>query len=105
MTGCTATLQHEDEAVRITRFDFAPGGETGWHVHEVDYVIVPVTDCAMRLELPNGEMAEASFAAGGSYKGQRGTAHNVVNAGAGPMSFVEVELKAAPDGGGPDLTP
>ncbi|MRX50829.1 cupin domain-containing protein [Paracoccus sp. S-4012] len=97
MRGCTATLQMEDERVRVTRYDFEPGGETGWHVHEMEYVIVTLTDCPLRLELPGGETRDSTIPAGASYTRPKGTEHNVINAGAAPMSFVEVELKALPD--------
>ena len=42
---CTATTLVDDARVRVTRFDFAPGAETGWHRHGFDYVITAVTDC------------------------------------------------------------
>jgi hypothetical protein len=45
----TATTLVDDERVRVTRFDFAPGQETGWHVHGHDYVVTPVTECVMLL--------------------------------------------------------
>ena len=31
--ACTATLLLDDDRVRVTRFDFGPGAETGWHRH------------------------------------------------------------------------
>ena len=31
----TATVLVDDDRVRVTRFDFEPGQETGWHVHEI----------------------------------------------------------------------
>ena len=37
--SCSTTVLAADEKVRITRFDFDPGQETGWHVHEHNYVI------------------------------------------------------------------
>ena len=86
------TVLVDDERVRVTRFDFAPGAETGWHVHGHDYVITPVTACAMLLEEPGGERT-ATMEAGAAYRRDAGVEHNVVNAGAEPMSFVEVELK------------
>ena len=88
-----ATPLVEDDRVRVTRFDFAPGAETGWHRHELDYVITAVTDCAMRLEEPGGETREVSVAAGDAYRRDAGVEHNVINGGAAPMAFVEVELK------------
>ena len=96
MRGCTATAQHEDERVRVTRYDFAPGGQTGWHVHAMEYVIVTLTDCPLRLELPGGETRETLIPAGSSYSRPLGTEHNVINAGSTPMAFVEVELKPQP---------
>ncbi len=90
---CTATLIVEDERVRVTRFDFAPGAETGWHRHGLDYVIVAVTDCPMALEEPGGTTRQVLVPAGTAYRRPEGVEHNVVNAGPAPMSFVEVELK------------
>ena len=89
----TATVMVDDARVRVTRFDFAPGAETGWHTHGLDYVITPVTDCAMLLEEPGGGERRVDIPAGQSYRREAGVAHNVVNAGDAVMSFVEVELK------------
>ncbi len=88
-----ATQMIDDARVRVTRFDFAPGAETGWHRHAMDYVITAVTDCHMRLELPDGTVNEVTVPAGTSYRRDQGVEHNVINAGDHRMSFVEVELK------------
>lgn len=93
MTNCIATQLIDDARVRVTRFDFAPGQDTGWHTHGFDYVITAITDCHMRLELPGGETKDTMIPAGGAYRRDQGVAHNVINAGATTMSFVEVELK------------
>lgn len=88
-----ATQMIDDNRVRVTRFDFAPGAETGWHRHAMDYVITAVTDCRMRLEMPGGEVKEITVPAGTAYRRDEGVEHNVINAGDARMSFVEVELK------------
>ncbi len=90
---CTATQLIDDARTRVTRFDFEPGQQTGWHTHGMDYVITTLTDCKMRLELPGGEIKENHVSAGSVYKRVEGTEHNVINDGDAPMSFVEVELK------------
>lgn len=90
---CTATQLIDDEKTRVTRFDFAPGQETGWHRHGFDYVITAVTDCHMRLEMPGGEIREVTVPAGTAYRRDEGIEHNVINAGSAPMSFVEIEIK------------
>lgn len=90
---CTATQVIDDARVRVTRFDFAPGAETGWHRHGYDYVITTLTDCEMLLEEPGGGSRQVTVAAGTAYRRVEGVEHNVVNAGSATMSFVEVELK------------
>ena len=90
---CTATQLVDDDRVRVTRFDFAPGAETGWHRHSMDYVITAVTDCHMLLEDPDGGTRQVLVPAGTAYRRAEGVEHNVINDGDQVMSFVEVELK------------
>ena len=93
--ACTATMMIDDDRVRVTRFDFAPGAETGWHRHGHDYVITAITDCPMLLEEPGGTSRTVLVPAGTADRRMEGVEHNVVNDGKAPMSFVEVELKDA----------
>ncbi|WP_299889047.1 cupin domain-containing protein [uncultured Ruegeria sp.] len=88
-----ATQMIDDARVRVTRFDFERGAQTGWHRHAMDYVITAVTECHMRLELPDGTINEVTVPAGAAYRRDKGVQHNVINAGDAPMSFIEVELK------------
>jgi beta-alanine degradation protein BauB len=90
---CTATPMVDDARVRVTRFDFAPGAETGWHRHAMDYVITAVTDCHMLLEDPGGAVRRVLVPAGTAYCRSQGVEHNVMNDGERVMTFVEVELK------------
>ena len=90
---CTETLLIDDEKTRVTRFDFAPNEETGWHEHGFDYVITALTDCYMRLEHPDGSVTEAYVPMGDAYKRTAGIRHNVVNASEQKMTFIEIELK------------
>lgn len=90
----TAKVLVDDERVRVTRFSFAPGAETGWHVHGHDYVVTAITDCEFLLEEPGGTSREVDVAAGEAYRRSEGVEHNVVNRGGNPMIFVEIELKS-----------
>ncbi len=91
--AAVAVQMIDDERVRVTRFDFAPGAETGWHRHEFDYVITALTDCPMMIEEPGGTNRNVRVPAGSAYRRDRGVQHNVINDGDRPMSFVELELK------------
>lgn len=100
--GAQPLILVDTPAHRITRFDFAPGAETGWHEHGFDYVIVALTGCDMTLELPDGTVNAVSLPAGRTYHRPAGVTHNVINGGAAPMAFVEVEYRHGLDIGGLD---
>ena len=46
------TVQVDNDIVKVTEWRFAPGAETGWHRHDYDYVVVPVTNGRLLLETP-----------------------------------------------------
>jgi quercetin dioxygenase-like cupin family protein len=86
------TVLLDDDVVRITRWDFEPGADTGHHVHGMGYVVIPMTDCRFLLEEPGGER-RVDIAKGQAYRREAGVEHNVVNNGKDFMSFIEVEYK------------
>ena len=88
----TSTVQIDNERVIVTEWRFAPGAETGAHVHAHDYVVIPLTNGTLRLEEAAG-VREAALQAGVSYARLAGVAHNVINANDYEFRFVEVELK------------
>ena len=90
---CSSTVIIDEQTVRVTRFDFEPNQETGWHVHEYDYVITAITNCYMILQNPDGTKTTAEITEGNAYKRDAGVRHNVINASAKRMSFIEIELK------------
>jgi len=88
----TAHPQLDNERVIVTEWRFAPGAETGHHVHAHDYVVVPLTTGTLRLEEPDG-IREVQLQQGVSYAREKGVAHNVINANDFEFRFVEIELK------------
>lgn len=94
MTETAKPVVHlEDDRFKVTEWRFAPGAETGWHRHEHDYVIVPLTDGTLRLDLPGDQQAEARLTQGVPYSRRVGVEHNVINGSAtAPLSFLEVEV-------------
>jgi quercetin dioxygenase-like cupin family protein len=82
----------DDAVVRIIRWDFEPGADTGIHTHGLGYVVVPMTDCSFLIE-EGGTERRVEIAKGAAYRRDAGTEHNVVNAGSAPMSFIEIEYK------------
>ena len=87
----TPLVQLQNDRVIVTEWRFAPGAETGHHVHAHDYVVVPLTSGILRLEEAAGTR-EVRLEAGVSYARTAGVAHNVINANDFEFRFIEVEL-------------
>jgi quercetin dioxygenase-like cupin family protein len=86
------SVQIENERMKVTEWRFPPGGETGYHRHEMDYVVVPMTTGTLRLETPDGPI-DAPLRTGVSYTRNAGVEHNVINANDYEFVFLEIELK------------
>jgi hypothetical protein len=94
MSAAHATTVVDDERVRVTTWTFRADGEaTGWHVHEYDYLVVPVTGGTFAVTEPDGGKRELTQEAGSPYLGKAGTEHDVVYVGGASATFVEIELK------------
>ena len=88
-----ATLQEDNELVRVVRWHFPPGAETGWHTHEHAYVVVPTIGGTLTMVNPDDTESSSSIVAGVSYFRRAGVYHNVVNRTDMAVEFVEIELK------------
>ena len=85
------TIENTDR-VTITEWRFAPGAETGWHRHNLDYVVVYRTAAQLSVETRDG-VASTHVIEGTSYFRRAGVEHNIINSGSGEVIFLEVELK------------
>jgi quercetin dioxygenase-like cupin family protein len=87
------TVQVDNDRVRVTEWRFAPGAETGEHVHGMDYLVVPSGNGRLKLVSPQGEASFSDLKLGVSYFRKAGVHHNVINVNDFEFSFVEIELK------------
>ena len=86
------TVQIDDERALVTEWRFAPGAETGWHMHNMDYIVVPGTSGNLLIESSSGN-AVSQLQQGVSYTRSAGVEHNVVNDNDEEFVFVEIELR------------
>ena len=98
MTVATSEVQIDTPEVRVTQWRLAPGSATGHHIHELDYVIVPVTAGEMTIVAAGGERSKAPLLAGRSYFRKAGVEHDVCNETDAEIVFLEVELKGQSTG-------
>ena len=83
----------DNERTRVTSWSFQPGEETGQHVHEYDYVVVPMKDGELKIVDEDGNVAISKLSKGVSYFRNRGVNHNVINNNDFSYSFIEIEIK------------
>jgi len=88
-----STLQHDNDRTRVTLWEFVPGAATGWHRHDMDYVIVPLTTGKLKLLGSDGVEKQTNLTAGVSYFREAGVEHDVINANDFDFTFLEVEFK------------
>ena len=93
MGAATPTRLIDNERVRVTEWRFRPGEATGWHRHEFDYVVVPVTTGKLHLKEPDGERT-IEIVLGTPYFREQGVEHDVINpSDSDDVIFIEVEMK------------
>lgn len=91
--AATSTVQVENARTRVTEWRFAAGVATGYHRHEFDYVVIPLTTGRLKLIGPNREETVAELTRGASYFRDAGVEHDVINVNDYEFVFVEVEFK------------
>ena len=91
------TLLLENERMRVTEWRFSKRGDnTGWHVHEYDYLVIPMFDGVLGIDLPDGAHIEAKLTNGVPYDRKAGVEHDVISANDFECAFIEVELLEQP---------
>jgi len=89
------TVIIDNDRLRVTEWRFSPGAATGWHRHEYDYCVVPITSGTLRADEKDGQR-ESELVTGRPYFREAGVEHDVINVNPFEFVFIDVELK---DGG------
>ena len=84
----------DNKRIRVTEYSFNDNDETGFHVHQWDYVVVPQTNGKLLLIDQNGVETTATLVKGQPYYREAGVSHNVINNGKEVLVFIEIEIKA-----------
>lgn len=89
----TSDIMIDNKRTRVTRWSFEVGEDTGQHIHEYDYVVVPMKDGQLKIVDQDGTVLISDLIKGKSYYRNKGVNHNVINHNDFPFSFVEIEFK------------
>jgi len=86
------SVQLDNDRTIVRQWIFAPGSETGWHVHAHDFIVVPRTKGKLLLQSKAGENTK-ELKPGLSYFKSAGIEHNAINDGEDEIVLLEIELK------------
>ena len=90
----TGETQIDNGIFRATKWTIEPGDAIPMHVHEYEYVVVPLVSETMHVINADGSEIVAELHTGQSYTRPSGAEHTVENRGACTIEFVEVEKLA-----------
>ena len=62
-----ANVMIDNQKTRVTEWTFEVGDETGQHIHEYDYVVVPMLDGELKIINHDGVETISKLKKGGSY--------------------------------------
>lgn len=92
MANAFSEIQLENDQFRVTKWTIEPGAAIPMHIHEYDYVVVPLTTGRMVVTNADGSVIEADLVTGMSYARTSGAEHTVANPQADEnVVFVEIE--------------
>lgn len=85
-------IQIDTDEFRVTKWSIDPGDAIPMHVHEHDYVVVPLVTATMHVVNADGSEIVAELEQGVSYTRAAGQEHRVENrVSPEPIVFIEVE--------------
>ena len=87
-----ANVLIDNDKVKVTEWSFEVGDSTGHHIHEYNYIVVPMLDGELRIVDKNNNEKISKLTKGGAYYREKGAEHNVLNNNNIPYSFIEIEL-------------
>ena len=87
-----ANVMIDNQKTRVTEWTFEVGDETGQHIHEYDYVVVPLLDGELKIIDKDKNETISKLIKGVAYYRDKGVEHNVFNNNDFPYSFIEVEM-------------
>jgi len=83
----------ENEQYRIIEATWKPGQRDGWHSHGAPSAGYNVTDCTVRLHMPDGKVTDITSKAGEGRIGPQVVSHSLENVGKADCRLILFEPK------------
>ena len=87
------TVIIDNKRTRITKWHFKNHWDnTGWHRHQYDYIVTPLFDGKLEINIGSGENTNALMQNGIPYSQEVGAEHDVINGNVFECAFIEIEF-------------
>lgn len=85
----------ENEFVRVWGLTLDPGERQPWHVHELPYLVIPLTEGSNEMHWKDGRVVKTAEQPGQALWRMPGAPHELVNTSGWTYRNILVELKNA----------
>ncbi|QCI67598.1 cupin [Phreatobacter stygius] len=85
----------ENEFVRVWGLRLEPGERQSWHVHQLPYLVIPLTDGRNEMHWKDGRVVNTAEVPGQALWRMPGAAHELVNTSDWTYRNILVEVKTA----------
>jgi uncharacterized RmlC-like cupin family protein len=92
------TIIFENEFVRVWGLSLDPDERQSWHVHELPYLVIPLTEGKNEMRWKDGRVVHTNEFPGQALWRMPGAAHELVNTSGWTYRNILIELKAAAGG-------
>lgn len=83
----------DDDRTRITHWVIKPGQQTGWHLHDFDYVTIQQSEGTLYMQFADGTDRTIHYVPGTAVAIPAPVEHNAINAGDVDIVVTEIEYK------------
>ena len=83
----------ENNVFKITKWEFLPSQETGWHTHHMDYIVLPLVNGQLKIISEDFSSNIVDVYTDKPYFKKAGVYHNVISHNENYFSFIEMEFK------------
>lgn len=87
------TIIMDNDRTRITKWVIKPGQQTGWHLHDFDYVTIQESEGTLYLEHSDGTERTIEYVPGKAATITAPIEHNAINVGDVDIMVTEIEYK------------
>lgn len=89
----THTVVMEDDRMVVTHWVFKPGEQTGWHLHDRNYMPIQLSTGRLLFEFSDGTSREIDYVPNTSSFVEAPVEHNAINIGDVDIVALEIEYK------------